>query len=211
MRGIVARLAGNLCARTRFMQGRSVLMACELDPIGARVAQLERQVGLFKAMAGMAAVLTMVLAVAAPRTQAQQSTDALRVRQLIVEDAAGRARVVLGYLDAPGNTRRIGMRINDPRGAERFGVSFRDDGSIGMGFDAPPGTGDDRNRERINLVADEKGGAHIRFLDRRTNVVSRTYLDEENQVWMSFSDFTQTPPLIRRYGLGGEEIIRPTR
>jgi hypothetical protein len=65
----------------------------------------------------------------------------------------------------------------------RFGVAFMNEGSLVMGFDAPPGTGDDRNRERINLVADEKGGAHIRFLDRRTSVVSRMYLDEQNRGW----------------------------
>jgi hypothetical protein len=53
---------------------------------------------------------------------------------------------------------------------------------------------DDRNRERINLVADEKGGAHIRFLDRRTNVVSRMYLDDQNRAWLSFTDFTQSRP-----------------
>src|SRR5688572_21714540 len=193
------------------MKRRSVLMACEQDPIGARVAQLERQVRLLKGMAGMAVVLTMVLAIAAPHTQAQQGADALRVRQLIVEDAAGRSRLVLGYLDAPGNTRRIGMRINDPAGAERFGLSFIDNGSLVMGFDAPPGTGNDANRERITIAADEKGGAHLRFLDRRTNVVSRMYLDDQNQVWMQFSDFTQTPAVIRRYGLAGEETIRPAR
>ena len=65
-----------------------------------------------------------------------------------------------------------------------------------LGLDAPPGAGDDRNRERINLVADEKGAAWIRFLDRRTNVVSRMYLDDQNRAWMSFSDFTQTPAII---------------
>ena len=74
-------------------------------------------------------------------------------------------------------------------------------------FDAPPGTGDDRNRERISIVADEKGGAHLRFLDRRTSVASRMYLDEQNQVWLSFSDFTTTPARIRRYGLAGEEAV----
>lgn len=185
-------------------------MGREQDPIDARVAQLERQVRLLKGIAGVAAVLTLVLATV-PRTQAQQATDALRVRQLIVEDAAGRARVVLGYLDAPGNTRRIGMRINDPAGVERFGLSFIDNGSLVMGFDAPPGTGIDANRERISIAADEKGGAHLRFLDRRTNVVSRMYLDDQNRVWMQFSDFTQTPAVIRRYGLTGEEIIQPTR
>jgi hypothetical protein len=171
---------------------------------------LESQVRVLKALVASVPVLAVVLAVV-PRPHAQQVTDTLRVRQLIVEDTDGRARVVLGYLDAPGNTRRIGMRINDPRGAERFGLSFRDDGTMGMGFDAPPGTGDDRNRERINIVADERGGAHIRFLDRRTSVASRMYLDEQNQVWLSFSDFTRTPPLIRRYGLGGEEVVQPKR
>src|SRR5919198_504065 len=117
--------------------------------------------------------------------------------------------MVLGYLDAPGNVRRFGIRLDDPKGAERFGMAYMESGAMVMGFDAPPGTGDDRNRERINLVADEKGGAHIRFLDRQTNVVSRMYLDEQNRAWLSFSDFTQKPASIRRYGLAGEEIVRP--
>ena len=76
-----------------------------------------------------------------------------------------------------------------------------------MGFDAPPGTGDDRNRERINIVADEKGGAHIRFLDRRTSVASRMYLDEQNQVWLKLS---VTLRVFRRWFVGmvcgGEEL-----
>jgi hypothetical protein len=37
------------------------------------------------------------------------------------------------------------------------------------------------------------------------------YLDEQNQVWLSFSDFTHAPPLIRRYGLSGEEVVQPKR
>jgi hypothetical protein len=146
---------------------------------------------------------------AVPRPQAQQPTDTLRVRKLIVEDGTGKERVVLGYLDAPGNTRRIGLRINDPAGVERFGLSHIDNGSLVMGFDAPPGTGVDANRERITISADATGGAHLRFLDRRTNVVSRMYLDDQNQVWMQFSDFTRTPASIRRYGLAGEQLIEP--
>jgi len=74
---------------------------------------------------------------------------------------------------------------------------------------AAAGAGDDRNRERITLVADETGGAHIRFLDRRTSVVSRLYLDDQNRAWLSFSDFMQKPAAIRRYGLTGEESVRP--
>jgi hypothetical protein len=185
-------------------------MTPEHHDTDARLLCLERQVRRLKATAFVATALAMVLAIV-PRPYAQQPADSLRVRQLIVQDRDGRDRIVLGYLDAPGNTRRIGMRINDPGGAERFGLSYRDNGAIGMGFDAPPGTGDDRNRERINIVADETGSAQIRFLDRRTSVVSRMYLDEQNRAWLSFSDFLRTPPLIRRYGLSGEENVEPKR
>jgi hypothetical protein len=181
-------------------------MPHELELLRDQMNRLEHQLRWFKIAAVVLAVLAITFALA-PRPSAQQP-EAMRVRQLIVEDANGRPRVVLGPLDAPGNYRRIGMRINDPNGAERFGVSYMEDGVIGLGLDAPPGTGDDRNRERINLVADEKGGAWIRFLDRRTSVVSRMYLDEQNRAWLSFTDFSQTPAMIRRYGLTGEEVLR---
>ena len=180
----------------------------ELDATRRRVAQLERRVR------GLQLITTVVVAVLAavammPRSHAQQTDDTMRVRRLVVEDSAGRARLVLGYLDDPRSLRRFGIRLNDPQGAERLGVAYVESGAMVMGFDAPPGSGDDRNRERITLVADENGGAHIRFLDRRTSVVSRMYLDEQNRAWLSFSDFTQKPAAIRRYGLTGEETLPP--
>ena len=181
-------------------------MPHELESLRDQMDRLEHQLRWFKIAAVVLAVLAMAFALA-PRSAAQQ-TDATRVRQLIVEDAEGRPRVVLGPLDS-GKNRRIGMRINDANGVERFGVALMDDGSTVVGLDAPPGTGNDANRERITLVADEKGGAYIRFLDRRTSVVSRMYLDEQNRAWLSFSDFSQTPPAIRRFGLSGEEMLRP--
>ena len=182
-------------------------MPREIEPTRGRIERLERQLRVLQSVTAVAIVLIVWVAVM-PRSLAQQSVDTIRVRQLVIEDGDGKSRVVLGYLDAPGNTSRIGIRINDPNGAERFGLSYRANGSMGMGFDAPPGTGDDANRERINLAADEKGGAYIRFLDRRTSVASRMYLDEQNRVWLSFSDFTQKPASIRRYGLTGEEMVR---
>ena len=181
------------------------------DIVAARVKALERQVRALQAVAVGALMLAALVGLTARPGAQQASIDPLRVRQLVVEDAAGRARLVLGPLDPPPSTRGVGLRINDVNGIERFGLSLRDNGSVAMGFDAPPGTGDDRNRERINIGADEMGSAYLRFLDRRTNVIARMYLDEQNRAWMQFSDFTQTPPVIRRYGLTGEETIRPTR
>ena len=55
------------------------------------------------------------------------------------------------------------------------------------------------------------GGAHIRFLDRRTSEAGRMCLDQQNQVWMQFSDYARKPPLIKRTGVSGDEVIRPPR
>jgi hypothetical protein len=183
-------------------------MPHELELLRNQMDRLEHQLRWFKIAAVILAVLAVVFALA-PRPAAQQQPDTMRVRQLIVEDANGRSRVVIGPLDAPGNYRRIGMRVNDPNGVERFGVSFMENGMMVLGLDAPPGTGDDRNRERINLVADQSGGAWIRFLDRRTRVASRMYLDDDNQVRLSFTDFAQTSPVFREYGPAGEQVLRP--
>ena len=180
------------------------------DPmtVDARLRRLElqnRRLGL--AVASLAVVLVASATVAGPNAQQQ---EILRAKGLVIEDETGRARIVLGApLQEGANSVRTGMKILDPRGTERIGISLRNDGNAGIGLDAPLGTGDDRNTERINLIADANGGSSIVFKDRNTSVVGRMYLDPQNQVWMQFSDFTQTPPLLRRLGIKGEEILRP--
>ena len=77
-----------------------------------------------------------------------------------------------------------------------------------VGLDAPRGAGDDRNRERINLIADAKGGSAMTFKDRRTYVVGRIHLDSANQLWMEFNDLASTPMVTRRLGLKGDEMLR---
>ena len=158
--------------------------------------------------------VVVLIALAVSRPDAQQSGDPLRVRGLIIEDSSGQPRVTIGAplpVDGRSTNARTGIRINDPNGVERFALYLLANGRMGMGFDAPPGKGDDRNRERINIVADEDGGAQIRFLDRRTSVPARIYLDDQNQVWVEFSDFTQDPAVRRRIGLKGEETLRGSR
>jgi len=160
------------------------------------------------------ALLLIVIAVVGGMLMARplaQAQDVLRVKGLIVEDSNGRVRMALGA-PIPGDGRatnlRTGLRINDENGVERLGLGLYEDGRLVLGLDAPPGKGDDRNRERITLVADQEGGSYIRFLDRRTLVAGRLYLDEQNRMWVEFGDSTQTPPLRKRIGLAGEEVIR---
>lgn len=108
-------------------------------------------------------------------------------------------------------TPSVGMVINDENGYERFGLGLQANGHMSIGFDAPPKTGDDRNRERINIVADEKGGAYLRFLDRRTLVAGFLRLDANNQLWLAFVDVRPTEVVTRRIGFKGEETIRTAR
>lgn len=145
-----------------------------------------------------------------------QDTRVVRVRTLIVEDENGRDRVVLGApVPDPKQGRRaspsVGLVINDPDGLERFGVGLQANGRMAMGFDAPPGTGDPRNRERINIVADATGGAYIRFLNRKTFVPGRLILDDKDEFYLEFLDFPEGKTISRRISFKGEQKVEQAR
>jgi len=174
-----------------------------------RLARLERtnriQVGVMSAI-----LLLACSAVLTGFSQGGPSQAPLRARGLIIEDSAGQARIVMGA-PIPDRNGRTGLIINDAAGVERFGLSLQPAGQLVMGFDAPPGKGDDRNRERITLVADENGGSYIRFLDRTTSVPARLYLDEQNRVWLEFIGTQANEVVRRRIGLSGDETVRSPR
>jgi hypothetical protein len=145
-----------------------------------------------------------------------QDARVVRVRALIVEDENGRDRIVIGApVPDPKEGRRVsssvGLVINDPNGLERFGVGLQENGRMVMGFDAPPGTGDPRNRERINIVADATGGAYIRFLNRKTFVPGRLVLDDEDRFYLELLDFPEGKTISRRIGFKGDETVEQPR
>ena len=136
----------------------------------------------------------------------------LKVRGLVVVDEQGRERVVLGT--PIGDTRdgkRVqpmsGVAILDPQGYERIGLGMLDDGTAVLGLDAPRGKGDDRNRERIHLVADKDGGAMIRFLNRQTGVPGWLRLGDDDKLYLEFLDIQKEKNKItrRKIGFTGEE------
>jgi hypothetical protein len=180
-----------------------------------RIGQLERQLRQMRRTVS----LLVCLMVAATLTAWQLPTpqrEIIRARGLIIEDEQGRDRIILGApIPDPREGRRsspsVGMVINDTAGYERFGLALRATGAMGMGFDAPPGTGDPRNRERINIVADPRGGAYIRMLDRRTFVRSRLILDDSNRVALEFLDFPAGQVLSRRISMGGDSVSQRSR
>ena len=167
-----------------------------------RVSDLERQLRRTSALATVlcvaAACLVSMAFLATPKTP-----DVIRARQLIIEDSAGRDRVILG---APvrDNFQRVsaatGMVIRDSLGKERFGVSLDARGNMNLGLDAPKCTSNPCNPERINLIADAEGGSQLHFLDRQTGVAARLYLGDDDRVYLDFMNVSRDS--IQRHRLG---------
>src|SRR5687768_8901827 len=121
-----------------------------IDDLQNRIDRLE------KSNRRLASIVTTTLVVAAVTVlsgwmQAPPTPlgEVVRTRNLIIEDADGKPRIVLGSpiadRSAKGNP-RTGMVINDAAGVERFGLGLMSNsGNMVMGFDAPVGKGDDRN------------------------------------------------------------------
>ena len=180
----------------------------------ARIARLESQLRRMRLAATLLVTGALALAGGAWVRPVQQP-DTIRTKVIILEDAQGRKRIVLGApIPEPAGTRiapSTGMIILDTNGVERFGLGLFPNGMTNMGFDAPRGTGDERNRERINLTAAPNGGAEIRMLDRKTWVRWRVALDSQDSVTMQFLDFPQGEALLRRYSIGGTDFSRQPR
>jgi len=155
---------------------------------------------------------------ASPKTETEQasSVQVIRARGLIIVDERGRERIFIGspVPDPKEGARRkpaTGITINDPAGFERFGIGLFEDNHLIMGFDAPPGTGDERNRERINISADAKGGGYIRFLNRKTSVPGLLQLGDDDRLYLDFLDVQPSKVIRRRIGLNGEQKIEEPR
>ena len=189
-------------------------MTSELEELRTRIDNLEalvrRRQRTFALLLAFAA-----LSFVAAATQAQ-APRLMRARTLVIEDEKGVDRVVLGapLPDIKGGGRAslaTGLVINDADGLERFAVGLQDNNRMVMGFDAPPGTGDPRNRERITIVADAAGGAYIRFLNRKTFVPGRLILDNKDQFYLEFLDFPDGKTVSRRIGFRGDEKLEQAR
>jgi hypothetical protein len=141
----------------------------------------------------------------------------IRTRGLIIVDEQGRDRVILGapVPDPPHVGKRInpahGIIILDQQGYERWGVGLMDNtGQMGMGFDAPPDPANPKkNPERLHFIADGKGGAMIRFLNRQTGVPGWIRLGEDDKLYFEFIDVQKDKNKVikRQLGIDGEKMV----
>ena len=125
-----------------------------------------------------------------------QTPQVIRARGLVIVDEQNRERIILGapVPDPPHIGKRInpahGMIILDDKGYERFGVGIMDNnGQMAMGFDAPHDPANPKkNPERLHFIADGKGGAMIRFLNRQTGVPGWIRLGDDDKLYLEFID-----------------------
>lgn len=181
------------------------------DELLARIEALEGRVRLFRNLLGGLVAVGIVGVLGAWQIPTQERV--IRAEQIIIEDDQGRERMLIGRRSTFGGQRSpsIGMSVNDTLGYERFGMGLRPNGRMSMGFDAPLGKGDDRNRERINIIADEEGGAQIRFLDRQTFVKGRLSITADNRFEVEFLDFSEAEVKRRLIDFSGDTVVAQAR
>ena len=182
----------------------------ERDKVIDRITALERQ--MRKLRIGLAGVVLGATVIVLSASQGGQER-VIRAERIIIEDAQGRDRMIIGRRSDFGGQRppSIGMEIRDTLGYERFGMGLWPNGRMSMGFDAPLGKGDDRNRERINIIADEEGGAQIRFLDRATFVKGRLSIAPDNRFVLEFLDIDENEVRRRLIGFSQDTVVTTPR
>jgi hypothetical protein len=181
-------------------------MASDDSTLIARLEQVERASRRTRGLAvvlGVALLMTWVMAA----TWQQVPGERIRTKLLVIEDAQGRDRVVLGA-PMPDGRQYVGMKILNPDGAEQIGLSLKTDGSVSMGFDTKPGVGDPRNRERLNMGVTATGQGWIRYLDNQTRARMFLRLDSAEAPVVQFLAWPGDQQiLVRQLGFTGEQIL----
>jgi hypothetical protein len=188
-------------------------MIDKTSDLSARVARLESKLRRAYGIAMASGAVAVAMGTTAFLRQ-PQVPDVIRTRQLIIQDQAGRDRIVMGA-PVQDNFNRVspttGMAIRDSLGRERFGVGLDTRGNMGLGLDAPTCTSNPCNTERINLVADAEGGSHIRLLDRQTGAAALLYLADDDRAYLEFLRVTSDSIRRRQLGLRGDSLISQAR
>ena len=112
--------------------------------VSARLRIVERQLRSYRVAFVVVVILAAAVVTRTASAGASQDQGIQRTRGLVIEDAAGKDRIVMGAPIAEPSGRVspcTGLRVNDPQGVERFAACLFADGRVVMGFDAPVGKG----------------------------------------------------------------------
>ena len=182
-------------------------MDSDILQLEARLEKLERTARRLRFAASAAGIALLSTWLLGAGWKPPSSPDVVRAKVFVVEDAQGRERIVLGAPMADPR-RYVGMKILNAEGAEQFGLGLKADGAVSMGFDAKPGVGDQRNRERLNMGVTASGQGWIQYLDNRTRARLRIALDSADTPSLQFLDWPDERRIVvRQLGFAGDSSL----
>ena len=183
-------------------------MPSDHGTLAARLDRLERAARRTRLLAATAAIVLVTTWVTGAKGRHEpQPQDSIRTKLLVIEDARGRDRIVLGA-PMPDGRQDVGMKILNPDGAEQFGLGLKVDGSVSMGFDTKPGIGNPANRERLNMGVTTTGRGWIRYLDNQTRARMWVTLDSADAPVLQFLDWPDDRRiLVREIGFAGDKSL----
>jgi hypothetical protein len=188
-------------------------METDIQSFEAKIKKLQKRLAIFytTTLIGFVIVIFLILFRVTSKTE-NSKNDIIHAKGLVIEDDKGRNRIILGSpvpnpIEGQRSSSESGMIINDTAGFERFGLGLQSNGRFVLGLDAPVNKGDNTNRERITLVADENGSAYIRFLNRRTLAVGLLQLDDSDLFSLKFVQMDSNKIKIRQYAFKGEKTF----
>ena len=183
-------------------------MSTESARLDARLARLERSLRRAHVVAAITGITLLgACLLGAARWRQAPHQPVVRTALLVIEDAQGRDRIVLGA-PMPDGRQYIGMKILNADGAEQFGLGVKPDGGVSMGFDVRPGVGNPANRERLNMGVTATGQGWIRYLDNETRARLFIRLDSADVPLVQFLDWPDKQRiLVRQIGFHGESKV----
>lgn len=178
----------------------------DLDPsVESRLLRLETSRRRWRLMG---AALACAALLSAARAQDTEVLEKLVVRELVVVDENGTARVRMG---SEGDEERrdgsAGILIFDRAGTERGGMVTFDDGTAVLALDAPAGVGAPM-RDRAAIVVGADGSSIIKLVDNRTAVPVRLVADPDGGGGIEFLDYdleNHKYTVLRRDATGTKE------
>jgi len=172
-----------------------------------RLDRLERSNRGVRFLAAAATIGLLATWSTAAVVESREPREPVRTRLLVIEDAEGRDRIVLGA-PMPDGRDNVGLKILNPDGAEQFGLGLDPDGSVSMGFDTRPSVGDPRNSERLNMGVTAAGRGWIRFLDNRTRARLWVRLDSAEHPVVQLQEWREGAGIeVEQLGVDGDTTL----
>ncbi len=186
-------------------------MTTRKGDVELRLEQLERSLRRSRRLTLAAVLILLASWTVGAWSDDPQTQRTVRTEQLIIEDAQGRERIVLGA-PMPDGRNQAGMKILDPSAAEQFGLGLTPAGATSMGFDVMLGVGNPANRERLNMGVTPDGAGSISWLDNETRARMFIRIDTAGTGLVQFLEWPDDEKIVvRQLSAAGDTTLEWVR